>query len=346
MLTLEQRIHLIQCYGLGEASYAYVINKFHERFPTVAISVNGLKKLVKKFTETGSVQNLKKKKLVHDHEDAATLLVLDSVNTDNQLSLRKRSTELSISKSHMQRILKENKILPFKPTFVHKLEAGDDGQRLLFCLWAGEKILNDRYFYKKIIFTDESTFTTNGIVSSQNCRYWSDENPHFRIVTNSQRYKKVNVWCAIRCDKIIGPYFFDTNLNQHSYLNVLENFFLPAMEDVNLEDFHFQQDGCPAHSTRLITNFLNQHFPERWIGRHGPIHWPARSPDLTPMDFYLWGYLKQKVYSHDLHDNIDLLKQKIGDAVAEINQMTIAKVYDDFRVRLEKCAELGGSHIE
>lgn len=118
------------------------------------------------------------------------------------------------------------------------------------------------------------------------------------------------------------------------------------MEDVNLEDFHFQQDGCPAHSTRLITNFLNQHFPERWIARHGPIHWPARSPDLTPMDFYLWGYLKQKVYSYDLHDNIDLLKQKIRDAVDEINPMTIAKVFDDFRVRIEKCADLGGSQIE
>lgn len=96
----------------------------------------------------------------------------------------------------------------------------------------------------------------------------------------------------------------------------------------------------------MITNFLNQHFPERWIGRYGPIHWPARSPDLTPADFYLWGYLKQKVYSSDLQDNIDLLKQKIRDAVVEINPMTIARVYDEFRVRIEKCVTLGGSQIE
>lgn len=346
MLTLEQRVYLIKCYGLGEASYSHAIDKFHEKFPVVSISANGLKKLVKKFTKTGSVLNVQKKKIVHDHDDAATLLVRDSVNMNHRLSLRKRSAELSVSKSHVHRILKENKIRPFKPIYNHKLVAGDDGHRLLFCYWIGEKILEDRYFYKKIIFTDESTFTTNGVVSSQNCRYWSDENPHFRIITNSQRYKKVNVWCAIRYDKIIGPFFFDTTVNQHRYLDMLENFFLPAMEDVNLEEFYFQQDGCPAHSTRLVTHFLNQHFQERWIGRYGSIHWPARSPDLTPADFYLWGYLKQKVYSCDLHDDLQLLKQKIRDAVNEINATSITKVFEEFRVRVEKCADRGGTHIE
>jgi hypothetical protein len=62
MLTLEQRVYLIKCYGLGQASYSHAIDKFHGKFPMVTISVNGLKKLVKKFTETGSVLNVKKKK--------------------------------------------------------------------------------------------------------------------------------------------------------------------------------------------------------------------------------------------------------------------------------------------
>ena len=34
-------------------------------------------------------------------------------------------------------------------------------------------------------------------------------------------------------------------------------------------------------------------------GRGGPLEWPARSPDLTPMDFWLWGYLKEKVCAHN-----------------------------------------------
>lgn len=225
MLTVEQRVYLIKCYGLGEVSYAYAIERFHERFPMVLVSTNGLKKLVNKFTNTGSVLDLKKKKVAHDYEDAATILVRDFISHTPRLSLRQRSQELGISKSHIQRICKDNNIHAYKPVFVHKLEPGDDGHRLLFALWAGEKIMRNRLFYRSIIFSDESTFTTNGIVSSQNCRFWSTENPNFRIITNSQRFKKVNVWCAIRFDKIIGPYFFDDNLNQHSYLEMLEFFF-------------------------------------------------------------------------------------------------------------------------
>ncbi|EZA62612.1 hypothetical protein X777_10243, partial [Ooceraea biroi] len=43
-------------------------------------------------------------------------------------------------------------------------------------------------------------------------------------------------------------------------------------------------------------NILNESFPDRWIGRGGRISWPARSPDLTPLDFFLWGHLKNEVY--------------------------------------------------
>ncbi|KAJ8962876.1 hypothetical protein NQ318_001284 [Aromia moschata] len=56
-------------------------------------------------------------------------------------------------------------------------------------------------------------------------------------------------------------------------------------------------DGAPPHFARQVRDFLNVEHPNRWIGRNGPIHWPARSPDLTPCDFYLWGYMKQLVYS-------------------------------------------------
>ena len=38
-------------------------------------------------------------------------------------------------------------------------------------------------------------------------------------------------------------------------------------------------------------------FPEKWIGRRGPIDWPARSPDLTPMDFFLSGNTQEQSLS-------------------------------------------------
>ncbi|KAJ4432435.1 hypothetical protein ANN_21054 [Periplaneta americana] len=51
--------------------------------------------------------------------------------------------------------------------------------------------------------------------------------------------------------------------------------------------FWFQQNGATPHYGRRVMDFLNQMFPGRWIRRKGNIEWPARSPDLNPLDFFL-----------------------------------------------------------
>jgi hypothetical protein len=50
----------------------------------------------------------------------------------------------------------------------------------------------------------------------------------------------------------------------------------------------FQHDGAPPHNSRLTQQVLNTWNPHKWIGRGGPVAWPPRSPDLTPVDFFLW----------------------------------------------------------
>ncbi|KYN11774.1 hypothetical protein ALC57_16052, partial [Trachymyrmex cornetzi] len=59
----------------------------------------------------------------------------------------------------------------------------------------------------------------------------------------------------------------------------------------------FFQDGAPAHWSRRIRNHLDLTFPGRWIGRGGPVSWCPRSPDLSSLDIFLWGYLKNVAYS-------------------------------------------------
>jgi hypothetical protein len=46
-----------------------------------------------------------------------------------------------------------------------------------------------------------------------------------------------------------------------------------------------------SHFSRHMTEYLNEQFPDRWIGRGGPQYWPLRSPDLTPLDFHPWAAL-------------------------------------------------------
>jgi len=58
--------------------------------------------------------------------------------------------------------------------------------------------------------------------------------------------------------------------------------------------------------TFVIFGFWKQHFANRWIGRDGPTPWPPQSPDITPLDFFLWGYVKDKVFSTPVPDITNL----------------------------------------
>jgi len=60
---------------------------------------------------------------------------------------------------------------------------------------------------------------------------------------------------------------------------------------------YFQHDRAPPHFSRKVRNFLNYRSPGRWIRRGGPHNWPARSPDLSPLDYCVWGWTKELVYS-------------------------------------------------
>ncbi|KAJ4432573.1 hypothetical protein ANN_21196 [Periplaneta americana] len=68
----------------------------------------------------------------------------------------------------------------------------------------------------------------------------------------------------------------------------------------------FQHDGVPAHFSLAIREHLHQTFGERWIGRVSPTPWPPRAPDLTPLDFFLLGHMKNLVYETPVEFEKDL----------------------------------------
>ena len=80
---------------------------------------------------------------------------------------------------------------------------------------------------------------------------------------------------------------------------MLENWLMPKLEE-DSQDFIFQQDGAPPHFHNDVRWYLNEHIPQRWIGRTGRddealMKWPPRSPDMTPCDFFLWGFVKDSL---------------------------------------------------
>lgn len=108
----------------------------------------------------------------------------------------------------------------------------------------------------------------------------------------------------------------------------------------------YQQDGAPCHSTRNVRQYLNTLFNGKVIDRCSDFFWPARSPDLSPLDYFLWGYLKQNVYLQRPFQNVDHLERVIRETITNITPAMIRNVLREFSARTAKCIEMEGGYVE
>lgn len=348
-LTETQRIEILIMIGCGDKTRTQkdVCTLFNNKYPNrETISQSTVSKIEKKFRETGHVRDLPKgsRKPVPENKKLDVLLAFEE---NPHTSSRQVALDNDLGHSTILRTLKKEKWHPYKVTLVQELMEDDFDRRVEFCEFMMEKNNRDPLFLKNVLFSDEATFLLSGHVNRQTCRYWATENPHWMQEHHTQYPKKVNVWAGIIDNRIIGPYFFEENLTGPRYLDFLQNFLLPELNRLfpNRNDLWLQQDGAPPHYAVLVRNYLDNVFANRWIGRRGSIEWPPRSPDLTPLDFFLWGYLKSKVYLNR-PQNINELKERIRIEVAQITPEVIENVREEFAARLSHCILAEGKQFE
>jgi len=95
------------------------------------------------------------------------------------------------------------------------------------------------------------------------------------------------VWCAISKTEVIGPYFFDDGtVTGDRYKRMLQYYLFLKLANYS-SNMIFQQDGASLHYEIPARQYLDNKLPNMWMGRGGPIPWPAQSPDLFPCDFFL-----------------------------------------------------------
>ena len=99
--------------------------------------------------------------------------------------------------------------------------------------------------------------------------------------------------------------------------------------------------------SRIVTDYLNITYDNRWVGRNGPVKWPPRSPDLTPLDYFLWGWMKSMVYSTSIGTQEEL-RNRIVEAAATIKGSPdiIRRAREAWIRRAECCIEQNGGHFE
>ncbi|GFV56971.1 hypothetical protein TNCV_1678521 [Trichonephila clavipes] len=115
---------------------------------------------------------------------------------------------------------------------------------------------------------------------------------------------------------------------------MITNFFIPELNNHDVQELWFQQDGATCHTARATIDLLKDTFGDRLISRFGPVNWPPRSCDLTPLDYFLWGYVKSLVYA-DKPQTLDHLEDNIRRVIADIRPQMLEKVIGNWTSRLD-----------
>ena len=181
-----------------------------------------------------------------------------------------------------------------------------------------------------------------GVLHFETVIFEGAKNPKvlFKKTVGKQR---VTVWCGMTADRLISPFLLNETMNADRYLTMLSDDVWPLVH--NEPGLRFMQDGAPPHWAKRVRQWLDVHFQNRWIGRGGPIAWPARSPDLTPCDFFLWGWVKNKVYK-TMPANIDELRDSIRVVMANVPQTFLANAVAAVPRRLQKLVNNAGGYVE
>lgn len=295
---------------------------------------------------SGSVVTVKRDRSSSERTEQNVERVVQHFEEDPNTSTRRASNALQVSRRTIQRILHDYGWHPYKVQVVQRLHEEDLENRMEFAEQELQRIQANPSHLVELTWSDEAHFHLDGGVNRHNCRYWANQNPHW-IKQESMHSPRTTVWAAISQSGIYGPFFFDTSVNKDRYLKMLQEEFWPAVQsDRRGRSIIFMQDGAPPHWGLPVREWLNKKMPNRWMGRGSPnMPWPPRSPDLTPCDFFLWGFVKSKVY-HTRPTSMQDLKDRIIQAFQEVTTEMCRETALAYQKRLESVLENGGGHVE
>ena len=122
---------------------------------------------------------------------------------------------------------------------------------------------------------------------------------------------------------------------------------LKRLNGGNLDQLWWQQDGASVHCLAKTMKYLDNQFGEKMLAMNTlqGFDWSARSPDLNPLDFCVWGVLKEKVFKPRPR-TMEELKRRIKLEVDRLDPAMLRRACLDVRVRCERLIIAGGGFIE
>ncbi|CAG9854399.1 unnamed protein product [Phyllotreta striolata] len=366
--TNEECYQIVLWHGTGKTC-PQIIELFHKMFPGRPLPTRSIiARIVQNLRVHGcfSLKNQKNRaaavvpriKLNPDRE-LREIMVCAAMQQDSTRPTVDIAREFNISKSSVCNILQRNGYRTYRPLRANEIFSEDTYLRMEFCERVMEIANRDENFISNIIFTDAASFPIHGRHNPSINRYWSRENERRTSDARKQHTETLNVWAGILGNHIVGPFFIEGTLDAQRYLALLQNEIIPAVcyLGVPLSSVWFQQGGgSDAQNAAAVREYLLQMFPNRLLARFRKfagdgqmnISWPPRSPDLTPCEFFLWGYVKSKIYGFQGHraNNLNKLRLQIVNALKAISPEMLANVRAGFYNRLGYCLAQGGDRFE
>jgi len=183
-------------------------------------------------------------------------------------------------------------------------------------------------------------------------RFWGTQHPR-QIHESTLHAQKVLVWCAVSVQGLIEPFMFEAYITGENYTMMLDSFFFPQLRQrrCSVRAQWFQQDGARPHTTPEVLEFLHSKFQHRILSSCFPQQFQCRfscppcSPDLNPCDYFLWGYLKDKVFG-SAPRSLPELKKRIKESCTRVTRGMLARVVENFLLRLQAVREFQGAYIK
>lgn len=339
-------------YGLCNGNSLEASRRYAEMYPQRVAPYHSLfARLHQRLRENGTFKTLK-----HDcgrqrevRTPALEEAVLNLVDEQPDISTRKIGLQLHVNHMTVFAILKEQLLYPYHIQRVQALLPRDFPNRLVLSNWMLQ-IGQNPEFLEQVLFTDEANFSREAIINYHNNHIWAEENPHAIVEAHHQEQFSLNVWLGHIGNQLIGPHFLPPRLNGDTYSQFLREDLPVLLDAIPLRvrmEMWFMHDGAPAHFSIRARQFLNEVYPNRWIGRGGPQFWPARSPDLNPLDFSIWGHLKTLVYKTPVQDLEDLRNRIIVSCrVIQDTPGIFDRIRGSMRRRLDACVMAEGGHFQ
>ena len=231
--------------------------------------------------------------------------------------------------------------------------------KLSFCKWIPYKISDD-IRQKRVeiahsmlqVLTSEKISRMDIVTGDESWFYWSYEQTQIWLPENSERPQipkptiglqktLFSIYFSLRgiilIDNLEPKAKFNATYFVEQILPKIDSFYREFRPKNGAKNVFLHVDNARPHNAKISRFKMSEYGLKR-------MEHPPYSPDLAPCDFWLFGYIKEKLKgSHFTSQNE--LKNAICQILANISKEEISSVYDEWIARLNTVIEKGGDYI-